>query len=159
MTDHPPALSRFRPILALPAALTLALGMAPALAQLPEAAENGAEAFPAACEPDPARFGRQLDLIRLRNLARQTAQTENGGLGLYRAESAMHGSVLEMPCVELEPNLWQLAFRGGDAVGVSQGNYSIATLITVDGRQRPWNITIDYNGPIQQYTGPRLWEE
>ncbi len=159
MTNYLPTLRRFRFVLALPAALTLALGLAPAMAQLPTESENGAEAFPAACEPDPARFGRQLDLIRLRNLSRQTAQSENGGLGLYRAESSMHGTVLEMPCVELEPNRWQLAFRGGSPVEVSQGNYSVVTLITVDGRQRPWQISVDYNGPIQQYTGPRLWEE
>lgn len=145
--------------LTLPTALILMLGGAPALGQILTEPEATPAPDSAACEPDPARFGRQLDLIRLRNLARQTAQTENGGLGLYRTEPAMHGTVLEMPCVELEPNLWQLAFRGGDPLGVSQGNYSTVTLITVDGRQRPWNITINYNGPIQQYPGPRLWEE
>lgn len=85
----------------------------------------------------------QIDLSRAKNLARQAAETENGGLGRYRAEPDMHGPVTDAPYVTNPDGSWTFTFQGG-APGSSV--YTVESVVTVT---PAGEITIDYNGPIR----------
>ena len=94
-----------------------------------------------------------LRLTAAKNEARQTAEVTNGGIGLYRAEPAMHGSVVNAPCEVVSPGVGRFSFRGGDPVAVSSANtYRLLTVVTVSGEVgRDRTINIEYNGPIAGY--------
>ena len=53
-----------------------------------------------------------IDLNQAKNLARQAAEEANGGLGNYRAETAMHGNPNEAPFVENADGSFTFTFRG-----------------------------------------------
>lgn len=97
----------------------------------------------------------RLALNAAKNEARQMAEAINGGLTVYRAESAMHGAATKTPCAMVEPGVWRFTFRGGEpsAVALDQG-YTLLSVVTVNsaiGAER--SISLDYNGPIEDYTG------
>ena len=87
---------------------------------------------------------RAGQLNRAKNLARQTAEKANGGLGNYRAEDAMHGPAAEAPFVENEDGTVTFTF-----VGSRPGNNTpvVQTIATVD--LATGEVSLDYNGPIR----------
>ena len=115
---------------------TLAVGVSPALSNPisdPEYESDGIVVI-----------SNDIALNRAKNLARQAAETANGGLGKYRAEAAMHGASKESPFVDNGDGTWTFTFQGyrpGSSV------YTVETVVTVsqDGR-----IRVDYNGAIRQ---------
>jgi hypothetical protein len=114
---------------------TLAVGVSPALSNpisYPEYESDGIVVI-----------SNDIALNRAKNLARQAAETANGGLGKYRAEASMHGASKESPFVDNGDGTWTFTFQGyrpGSSV------YTVETVVTVsqDGR-----IRVDYNGPIR----------
>ncbi|MEA5466487.1 hypothetical protein [Leptothoe sp. PORK10 BA2] len=95
----------------------------------------------------------QIALNAAKNEARQMAEVTNGGLNFYRAERAMHGAVVESPCEMIGPNSWRFTIRGGEPSAVAlEEEYTILSVVTVTGLGRDRNVTIDYNGPIEEYT-------
>jgi hypothetical protein len=115
---------------------TLAIGVSPALSNpnfYPEYESDGIVVI-----------SNDIALNRAKNLARQAAETANGGLGKYRAEASMHGASKESPFVDNGDGTWTFTFQGykpGTSI------YTVETVVTVsqDGKVR-----IDYNGPIRQ---------
>jgi hypothetical protein len=84
-----------------------------------------------------------IELNRAKNLARQAAESANGGLGQYRAEASMHGVSSESPFVDNNDGTWTFSFKGsrpGSSV------YRIESVVTVS---RNGTIRIDYNGLIR----------
>lgn len=86
-----------------------------------------------------------------KHTARQVAERENGGLSVYRAESAMHGALANSPCERIGPDTWRFTFRGGEPTAVVQEDYTILSVVTVGGRGRETTFTLEYNGPIEGY--------
>jgi hypothetical protein len=88
-----------------------------------------------------------IDLNRAKNLARMTAERENGGLGFYRAESKMHGLAADTDHVD-NGDSWTFTFLGYQVMnGMLMSEPTIQSVVTVskDGQ----SITIDYNGAIR----------
>lgn len=94
----------------------------------------------------------QRALNAAKNEARQAAEAENGGIGVYRAEPAMHGSVVDAPCEVIGPNIWRFTFRGGEPVAVStMEDYTLLSVVTVEGSGSDRIVMLKYNGPIEDY--------
>jgi hypothetical protein len=92
-------------------------------------------------------------LQRARNLARQAAERENGGLSRYQAEAAMSNSqaVSETVACQYDPMAQTFTFRflGGEAGWVQKGQQpTIESVVSVTSTKPP-QIRIDYNGPIR----------
>jgi hypothetical protein len=95
-------------------------------------------------EPDTTVIlTNNVDLERAKNLARQAAETTNGGLGEYRAESSMHGPASESPHVDNSNGSWTFTFKGHKPDSTTPTVESVVT-VSKDG-----NVTVDYNGPIR----------
>ncbi|MEO0457165.1 MAG: hypothetical protein AAF152_11390 [Cyanobacteria bacterium P01_A01_bin.114] len=120
------------------------------MAQVPASEESNPATETACMATTPVE---QLALNAAKNEARQMAEFTNGGLTVYRAEPAMHGSVVNAPCEVVSPGLWRFTIRGGDPVAVStEGVYTILSVVTVDnvsGAGR--SVNLEYNGPIEDY--------
>ncbi len=115
---------------------TLALGVSPAFSNPNSYYEYQSE--------ETTVISNNIALNRAKNLARQAAESLNGGLGRYRAEPSMHGTSAESPFADNGNGSWTFSFKGyrpGTSV------YSVETVVTVfqDGRVR-----VDYNGSIRQ---------
>lgn len=80
---------------------------------------------------------------RAKNIARQVAEQENGGLGQYRAEPAMHGPVEETNHEEIEEGVWRFTIRGRE---VGSDEFTIQTVVTVDEQA---NVTVESNEEIE----------
>ncbi|MBT9317170.1 hypothetical protein [Leptothoe spongobia] len=94
----------------------------------------------------------QIALNAAKNEARQIAELTNGGLSAYRAEAAMHGAAIASPCEMLGPAMWQFTIRGGEPTAVAlEEEYTILSVVTVEGTGRDRNVTLNYNGPIEEY--------
>ncbi len=83
-------------------------------------------------------------LGRAKNLARQAAEAANGGLGKYRADASMHGTVSDAPCVDNGNGTWTFTVKGG-APGFTTPTQE--TVVTVDANTGV--VKIDSNGPIR----------
>lgn len=83
-------------------------------------------------------------LHRAKNLARQAAERENGGLNRYRADSTMHGPASQTNYVDHGDGSVTFTFTGG-APGFTTA--SVESIITVD--TRTWQVAVDYNGPLR----------
>jgi hypothetical protein len=82
-------------------------------------------------------------ITRAMNLARQAAERANGGLSVYRAESAMYGPSERAPYVVNRDKTITFTFLGGKPAEPP----SIQSVVTVsDGGER---VNVDYNGPIR----------
>ncbi|NEZ58551.1 hypothetical protein D0962_20865 [Leptolyngbyaceae cyanobacterium CCMR0082] len=94
----------------------------------------------------------QIALNAAKNEARQMAEFTNGGLNYYRAERAMHGAAIESPCEVIAPETWRFTIRGGDPTDVVLSEeYTTVSIVTVQGTGSDRTITLDYNGPIEEY--------
>lgn len=82
-------------------------------------------------------------LTRAKNLARQAAERENGGLSQYRAETSMYGPAIDSPHVENEDGSVTFSFKGGAPGFVSPTLETVATVAPAG------IVTIGYNGPIR----------
>lgn len=82
-------------------------------------------------------------LSRAKNLARQAAETANGGLSNYRAELSMHGFAAKSPFVDRGDH-WVFTFKG-NAPGVTEP--SIESEVRVD--KADFKTTVLYNGAIR----------
>lgn len=82
-------------------------------------------------------------LNNAKNLARQTAEELNGGLGNYRAEPAMHGDPLQAPFVENPDGSYTFTFKGRRPESL---DFSYESQITIlfDG-----SVVVNYNGGIR----------
>jgi len=84
------------------------------------------------------------DLNRAKNLARQTIERANGGLGRYQAERAMHGPATDAPYVDNGDGSWTFTFVGG-APGYTTP--TVESVVTV--YREGWRVAIDYNGALR----------
>jgi hypothetical protein len=84
------------------------------------------------------------DLGRARNLARQTAEAANGGLGAYRTDASMHGRLSDAVCVDNGNGSWTFTIKGGAPGFVTP---TMETVVTVD--SSTWQVKVDYNGAVR----------
>ncbi len=85
-----------------------------------------------------------IDLQRAKNLARQTGERINGGLGRYRAESSMHGPAAASPFRVNDDGTVTFTFKGGAPGFVTP---TVESEIKVNPAN--WTIEVLYNGPIR----------
>lgn len=90
------------------------------------------------------QYRQLITLNRAKNLARQAAEQENGGLGEYRAEAAMHGPVTETNYEEIEEGVWQFTIRGRE---VGSDEFTIKTVVRVD---QEGNVMVESNEEIEE---------
>jgi hypothetical protein len=102
--------------------------------------------------PDLPQIQADVDplfLLRGRNIARSAAETANGGLMNYMAESAMHGPTAQAPMVINEDGSLLFTFKGfrpedRDLNGSPIFSFETEVLVNLD---RTFEIL--YNGPIR----------
>ncbi|WP_299488249.1 hypothetical protein [Acaryochloris sp. IP29b_bin.137] len=82
-------------------------------------------------------------LTRAKNLARQAAERENGGLSQYRAEASMYGPAIDSPHVENDDGSVTFSFKGGAPGFVTPTLETVATVSPAG------IVTLGYNGPIR----------
>ena len=85
----------------------------------------------------------KADLLRARNLARQAAESYNGGLQYYRADNSMHARIAQAPCIENDNGSWTFTFKGFRP-GVTTP--FVETVVTVD--RRNWQVSVDANNQL-----------
>jgi hypothetical protein len=112
------------------------------------------EAMPALRSCADVRSREESEALqRARNLARQAAERENGGLSRYQAEAAMSNSQVASETVicQYDPMAQTFTFRflGGEASWVQKGKQpTIESVVSVTSTKPP-QIRVDYNGPIR----------
>lgn len=102
-----------------------------------------AQKLPDQKSPDLIQSQELINIQRAKNLARQAAEKENGGLGKYRAEPAMHGPVAETNHEEIEDGVWLFTIRGRE---VDSEEFTIKTVVRVD---QEGNVTVESNEEIE----------
>lgn len=85
----------------------------------------------------------RVDLNRAKNLARQAAESANGGLRVYRAENSMHGPASQCPYVD-NGDSWTFTFLGGRPGFTTRMIESVVTVYKYSPR-----VVVAYNGPIR----------
>lgn len=80
------------------------------------------------------------DLGRALNLARQTGEATNGGIGKYRAEASMFGPMDEMNCTVSGDNTWTFSFQGHTPYSNVP---TVETVVIVN--NKTWDIVVDRN--------------
>ncbi len=81
-----------------------------------------------------------IDLSRAKNLARQAAEQENGGLSQYRAEDSMHGPAVDSPYYVNDDGTITFSFYG-NAPGESENSfYSVVSVDPASGL-----VTVEQN--------------
>ncbi|XHX76718.1 MAG: hypothetical protein RBJ76_20085 [Stenomitos frigidus ULC029] len=88
----------------------------------------------------------RIDLNRAKNLARQTAESANGGIRYYRAEASMHGPAQNCPYVD-NGDSWTFTFAGNRVGSQTKTIQSVVTVYKNTSR-----IVMAYNGPIRTAT-------
>jgi hypothetical protein len=85
----------------------------------------------------------RIDLNRAKNLARQAAESANGGIRYYRAEASMHGSAQNCPYVD-NGDSWTFTFTGNSVGSQTKTIQSVVTVYKNTSR-----IVMAYNGPVR----------
>lgn len=85
----------------------------------------------------------RIDLNRAKNLARQAAESSNGGIRVYRAEDSMHGPASRCPYVENNDS-WTFTFFGGRPGFTTKTIESVVTVYKTSPR-----VVVAYNGVIR----------
>lgn len=85
----------------------------------------------------------RIDLNRAKNLARQAAESANGGIRVYRAEDSMHGPASRCPYVENNDS-WTFTFLGGRPGITTKTIQSVVTVYKANPR-----VVVAYNGAIR----------
>ncbi len=80
------------------------------------------------------------DLNRAKNLARQAAETANGGLSQYRAEASMHGAPEESPYIDNGDGTVTFSFNGTTPGGTEPVFYTTATV-----NLSSWEVVLNSN--------------
>lgn len=91
-----------------------------------------------------AGLKKLIRLNRAKNLARQTAEKANGGLGKYRSESSMYGPVEESPFTDNGDGTVTFKVKGRT---IDSSEYTILSIVTVN--DNDGTVTLEYNGPIR----------
>lgn len=91
----------------------------------------------------PPKAADPFFLTRAKNLARQAAERQNGGLRLYRAEAAMYGPAIDAPSRQNSDGSVTFTFKGGAPGFVTPTVETIAT-VTPQG-----SVNLQYNGPLR----------
>jgi hypothetical protein len=117
-----------------------------AIALFPSSALAQPTPEPSACAVNAIAAGADtiVALGRAKHLARQAAESANGGLEVYHADASMHGPVSLAPCVDNGSGSWTFTVRGG-APGFTTPTQD--TVVTVD--RNGWIVKVDYNGPVR----------
>ncbi|MBC7970793.1 MAG: hypothetical protein H7Z11_11830 [Verrucomicrobia bacterium] len=84
-----------------------------------------------------------IDLNRAKNLARQAAESANGGIRYYRADASMHGPAQNCPYVD-NGDSWTFTFAGNR---VGSATRTIESVVTV--YKNTSRILVAYNGPVR----------
>jgi hypothetical protein len=85
-------------------------------------------------------FAQLMKLGRAQNLARQTAEIVNGGLGEYRADRSMYGRMSDTPCTVSGDDLWTFTFKG---TAPNSNIPYVETAVVVN--NQTWEIKVDRN--------------
>ena len=93
---------------------------------------------------DDDRREVRIDLNRAKNLARQAAESANGGIRVYRAEDSMHGPASRCPYVENNDS-WTFTFFGGRPGFTTKTIESVVTVYKTSPR-----VVVAYNGVIRR---------
>jgi hypothetical protein len=111
--------------------------------QASEVSECAAKVF---AEGDTAKMNA---LGRAKNLARQAAESANGGLTKYRADVSMHGRASEAPCVDNGDGSWTFTVKGFKvkAGKLTSMMPTMETVVKVD--SAGWKVSVVSNGPIR----------
>lgn len=116
--------------------------------------------IPAGTDPADTQI-RRIDMVgteteitvfernRAKNLARQTAERLNGGLGQYRAEASMHGPSANAPYVDNGDGTITFTFKG---TRPGSDLYTYETEVTIN--TNTWAIASNYNGPVRAEAAP-----
>ncbi|WP_299488247.1 hypothetical protein [Acaryochloris sp. IP29b_bin.137] len=99
-------------------------------------------AQPSSINP-PSQAADPFFLTRAKNLARQAAERQNGGLKFYRAEAAMYGPAVNAPHQQNSDGSITFTFKGGAPGFVTPSVETIAT-VTPQG-----TVRLQYNGPLR----------
>ncbi len=94
-------------------------------------------------DDDNGRREVRIDLNRAKNLARQAAESANGGIRVYRAEDSMHGPANRCPYVD-NGNSWTFTFLGGRPGFTTKTIQSVVTVYKNNPR-----VVVAYNGAIR----------
>lgn len=92
---------------------------------------------------DDDRREVRIDLSRAKNLARQAAESANGGIRVYRAEDSMHGPASQCPYVD-NGDSWTFTFLGGRPGFTAKTIQSVVTVYKTSPR-----VVVAYNGAIR----------
>ncbi|NJK41417.1 MAG: hypothetical protein HC934_08775 [Acaryochloridaceae cyanobacterium SU_2_1] len=87
-------------------------------------------------------------LTRAKNLARQAAERQNGGLNFYRAEPSMYGPAINSPHIENQDSSVTFTFTGGSP------GFTTPTIETIAIVSPTGNVTLTYNGPLRSAVSP-----
>jgi hypothetical protein len=85
----------------------------------------------------------KVNLNRAKNLARQAAETANGGLRYYRAEDSMHGPAKKCPYVN-HKDYWTFTFLGS-----RPGSSTMTYQSVVQVYKHTARVVVAYNGPVR----------
>jgi hypothetical protein len=86
----------------------------------------------------------RIDLNRAKNLARQAAESANGGIRVYRAEDSMHGPASRSPYVD-NGDSWTFTFLGGRPGLTTKAIESVVTVYKASPK-----VVVAYNGVIRR---------
>jgi hypothetical protein len=97
-------------------------------------------------DDDDDKDGRviRVDLNRAKNLARQAAESANGGIRIYRAEASMHGPAKLCPYVD-NGSFWTFTFLGGRPGVTTMTIESVVKVYKSSSR-----VVVAYNGPVRR---------